>query len=83
MLSKLCGGGDTPWVTFRCIFMNRSSDVTVDHTDSGNGGAEEEEEKDWEVKNCCCFAWRRRRRRQPRNENAPATTMTNVVNAHE
>ena len=49
-----------PWITFRCMFINRSSDVAVDHTDGGSGSGDAE--KDWEMKNCCCFAWRRHRR---------------------
>jgi hypothetical protein len=69
MLGKLCGGGDTPWVTLKCIFINRSPNVTVDHTDGAGG--DEKEEENFETKSCCCFQWLRRR---PQNENELTTT---------
>jgi hypothetical protein len=71
MFAKLCGGGDTPWVTLKCIFINRSPNVTIDHTD-GDGGGEKEE--NFKTKSCCCF----QRRRRPQNENELTTTMNNV-----
>jgi hypothetical protein len=72
MFAKLCGGSDTPLVTMKCVFINRSPDVVIDHTDGGSC----EGEKEFETKSCCCFQWRRRRR--PQNENKLATTLSNV-----
>jgi hypothetical protein len=72
MFAKLCGGSDTPIVTMKCIFVNRSPDVVIDHTDGGGEG------ENFETKSCCCFQWRRRQ-----NENMLTTINNNNVNVEE
>jgi hypothetical protein len=54
MGAKLCAGNDTPWVTFKCVFINRSTNVDIDGTD----GADESDDR---IKQCCCIRWRRRK----------------------
>jgi hypothetical protein len=69
MGAKLCAGTNpTPWITFRCIFINGSTNVDVGGEDGTDGSAEcakeEEEDDTYETTQCCCIQWRRRRRRK-------------------
>jgi hypothetical protein len=61
-MSGCFGSGDTPIVTMKCIFVNRSSAVEIDLKD-GKG-----EEQEYEIKKFCCFQWLRRK------ENETSTT---------
>ena len=68
-VKKLCGGSDTPWVTFKCVFVNSSSNVAVvtDRVDGENneGG---DDEYEYKIRRFCCIQWMSKKRRVP-NEN--------------
>lgn len=52
MGAKCFKDSDTPWITFKCNFVNikNSNNLEMDFTDSGI--PEEKEEN-----NCCCLSW--------------------------
>ena len=58
MGAKLCAGNDTPWITFKCVFINRSTNVDVGGAD-GTDGAQAVEDDTYEIRQCCCIQWRR------------------------
>jgi hypothetical protein len=69
-MSKLCGGGDTPFVTFKCVFVNSSSNVEVvtDRIDGENNEGEDDE-YEYKIRRFCCIQWMTKKLRRAQNEN--------------
>jgi hypothetical protein len=57
MGAKLCAGNDTPWITFKCVFVNRSTNVDV-----GTDGTDGAGKSDDKIGRFCCIQWRRHRK---------------------
>jgi hypothetical protein len=70
MGSKIRKDGDTPWVTFKCIFVNKSNNVEVG--DFADGGLNEEEE---EIENTTGRCLLRKKRQKWQQEKKQMETM--------
>ena len=71
MGAKCFKDSDTPWITFKCNFVNvkNSDHLDMDFTDSGN--ALEEAKKNKCHNCCCCLSWMCRRRKKEKEMTVP------------
>jgi hypothetical protein len=60
MGQKMCKGDDKPWVTLKCIFVNKSTNVDIGDYPDGAIDSEEIEN----TSGCCLLQCLRRKRRR-------------------